>query len=77
MGFKVHYKDVTGNFFNSQDIPESTVRQRLGAGITDKMKLGYDVGKKNETRYTRYTYVKDDPLAGLRAMSFKGAGFYV
>ena len=62
MGFKVHYKDVTGNFSNGQDIPEYIARKRLGDGVVDKMKLNYDVGKKNETGYAKYTYTKDDPL---------------
>ena len=63
MGFKVHYKTVLGHFASGIDVSESVVRLRLGDGILDKMKLGYDVGKKNETKYARYTYVKDDPLA--------------
>ena len=63
MGFKIQYKSESGRLSNTRSIPERMARSRLGKGITDKMKLGYDVGKKNETLYARYTYVKDDPLS--------------
>lgn len=63
MGFKKQVKTPDNILLMAVNVPESTVRQRLSDGVVDKMKLGYDVGKNNETTYAKYSYVRDDPLA--------------